>query len=129
MVGRLTLTQLTEVRALLSEHMNFKTYQKQAATTMTPAATDAGIVYLALGLNGEAGEVAEKVKKIVRDQGGELTDFDRTEIGKELGDVLWYLAMLAEELGVSLEEVAQGNINKLISRKERGVIHGSGDNR
>jgi len=109
--------------------MNFKTYQKQAATTMTPAATDAGIVYLALGLNGEAGEVAEKVKKIVRDQGGELTDFDRTEIGKELGDVLWYLAMLAEELGVSLEEVAQGNINKLISRKERGVIHGSGDNR
>lgn len=96
---------------------------------MTPAAADAGIVYLALGLNGESGEVAEKVKKIVRDQAGKLTDFDRVEIGKELGDVLWYLAMLAEELGISLEEVAQGNIDKLISRKERGVIHGSGDNR
>jgi NTP pyrophosphatase (non-canonical NTP hydrolase) len=75
-------------------------------------------------LTGEAGEVAEKVKKMVRD--GTL---DTEGLKKELGDVLWYLAALASDLGVTLEEVAAGNVTKLRSRAERGVIGGSGDNR
>lgn len=87
------------------------------------------MVYGVLGLNGEAGEVAEKFKKILRDKGGVLTQEDEDEILKEIGDVLWYAAALAAEMGYSLEEVAIRNLNKLNSRKERGVLNGSGDNR
>lgn len=85
--------------------------------------------YPALGLVGEAGEVAEKIKKIIRDQDGELTDMNREEIAKELGDVLWYIAILSDEMGVTLDKVAEMNIYKLTSRKKRGVLSGSGDNR
>jgi NTP pyrophosphatase (non-canonical NTP hydrolase) len=83
------------------------------------------IVYPTLGLVGEAGEVAEKVKKNLRGDG----TLDHKEVAKELGDVLWYVANLAADLGYTLEEVAQMNINKLENRHIRGVIRGSGDNR
>ena len=92
-----------------------------------------GVSYTALGLNGEAGEIAEKIKKLIRDGEGrsvdDLLDEKRFEIAKEIGDVLWYTAALCREVGVSLEEVAQINLDKLKSRQERGLISGSGDNR
>lgn len=86
------------------------------------------IIYPALGMTGEAGEVADKVKKVIRDYGS-FTDNIKREIVKEIGDVLWYCAILSNDLGYSLEEVGLMNIEKLKSRKERGVICGSGDNR
>lgn len=86
-------------------------------------------VYPTLGLVGEAGEVAEKVKKIFRDNNGELDAERKTVLEKELGDVLWYLAQLATELGLSLDDIAKNNIAKLQSRKERGMLHGDGDSR
>ena len=90
---------------------------------------EVGFVEKVLGLTGEAGETADKIKKILRDKEGEIKEEDRKEIVKELGDVLWYVAAIATYLGVSLEEVAEGNINKLESRLKRNLIHGEGDNR
>jgi len=87
------------------------------------------VLYPVLGLCGEAGEVAEKVKKVYRDKGGIITEDTKQELKKELGDVLWYISTIARDLDLTLEEVAQGNIEKLTSRKARGVIHGDGDNR
>jgi NTP pyrophosphatase (non-canonical NTP hydrolase) len=87
-----------------------------------------GISYASLGL-GESGEVQGKVKKIIRDSGGIITEDTKKEIGKEIGDILWYAAALCRELNLSLDEVAQQNIEKLFSRKERGVLTGNGDNR
>jgi NTP pyrophosphatase (non-canonical NTP hydrolase) len=86
-------------------------------------------VYPTLGLTGEAGEVAEKIKKVLRDKNGLIDKNTRRELKKELGDVLWYLANLATEIGLSLEEIARANLKKLASRKKRGKLHGSGDNR
>lgn len=86
------------------------------------------IVYPVLGMTGEAGEVAGKVKKVIRDYGS-FTDERKREIAKEIGDVLWYCAALSNDLGYSLEEVCLMNIEKVKSRKERGVIGGTGDNR
>lgn len=104
--------------------MDFKEYQELAETTaMYPES--AKLTYPLLGLNGEIGEVCEKVKKHIRD-GREL---DKDDLTKELGDVLWYLAITARDLGINLQDVAEVNIAKLKSRKERGVIQGSGDNR
>jgi NTP pyrophosphatase (non-canonical NTP hydrolase) len=103
--------------------MDFKEYQKKAVEfAIYPEAYK--VIYPTLGLCGEAGEVAEKVKKQVRDG-----NFNRHEVAKELGDVLWYLANLANDIGYSLSEVAAMNVDKLQSRKDRGVISGSGDNR
>ena len=87
------------------------------------------IIYPTLGLTGEAGEVADKIKKIMRDNGGIYTSENRLEIAKELGDVLWYVAILGRDIGYSLEEIADLNIEKLTSRKERNKLSGSGDNR
>ena len=84
-------------------------------------------MYPTLGLAGEAGEVAEKVKKIIRDNKN-IVD-EREDIAKELGDVLWYVAAVARDIGFKLEAIAEMNIEKLESRKERGVIQGNGDNR
>lgn len=84
--------------------------------------------YVALGL-GEAGEVQGKVKKVLRDDAGTLTEEKRALIVKELGDVLWYVARMAAEVGVSLEDVAEMNLDKLWDRKDRGVLVGSGDER
>lgn len=106
--------------------MNFKEYQERANAT---AIYDSkfSILYPTLGLTGEAGEVADKVKKIIRD--GKSVVNERVEIAKELGDVLWYLAAVSRDIGVSLDDVAQMNIEKLESRKERGTLQGNGDNR
>ena len=82
-----------------------------------------------LGLSGEAGEVAEKVKKVIRDKGGEFDDDTRLAICKELGDVLWYVAQIASELNLDLSNVAQGNLDKLADRAKRGKIKGNGDDR
>jgi NTP pyrophosphatase (non-canonical NTP hydrolase) len=116
--------------------MNMDDYQEKAATTdmlgdgsaMTDANNPAYVAKV-LGLAGEAGEVAEKYKKIIRDKKGVVSHTDKDEIAKELGDVLWYVAMLAAYLGVPLSQVADLNITKLSSRKQRGVQRGSGDNR
>jgi len=89
----------------------------------------AWLTYPALGLAGEAGEVAEHAKKTIRDDGGEVSDERRAAIAKELGDVLWYVAQLASELGLELEDIARENLEKLFSRQRRGVLSGSGDER
>ena len=109
--------------------MDFSEYQQLARSTAIYPNKGNNFTYPALGLCGEAGEVAEKCKKIIRDQGGEWTEDNRKDIEKECGDVLWYLANIAEEFCLSLEDIAETNINKLFSRKERGVLTGSGDNR
>jgi NTP pyrophosphatase (non-canonical NTP hydrolase) len=89
----------------------------------------AWLAYPALGLAGEAGEVAEHAKKAIRDDGGEVSAARREAIAKELGDVLWYVAQLASELGLDLDRLAEGNLEKLLSRQRRGVLSGSGDDR
>jgi len=86
-------------------------------------------LYCTLGLIGEAGEIAEKMKKIIRDKNCEVNEADEELLIKEDGDVLWYVGALGKELNASMETVALHNINKLESRKQRGVISGSGDNR
>ena len=103
-------------------------YQRAAASTAIYKAEHA-VIYPALGLAAEAGEVANKVKKIIRDDDGVLTEDKRYDIISELGDVLWYVANLASELKVDLNKVAKNNIHKLYDRKDRGVLKGSGDSR
>lgn len=109
--------------------MEFNEYQKSARATAVYSGAGKNFAYPALGLCGEAGEVAEKIKRIVRDGRDSITPGEVKEISKELGDVLWYVANLAAEVGLELEGVASENLEKLKSRKERGVLHGSGDNR
>lgn len=107
------------------------TYQQLAAQTANFG--DKGIVYPALGLAGEAGEAVDKIKKLWRNKdikyGKDYSEQERTELVKELGDVLWYLSAIAGELEVSLQEVAEANIDKLLDRKARNVIKSEGDNR
>ena len=108
--------------------MDFNEYQQAAAkTAIYPQRMS--VVYPTLGLAGETGEVAEKVKKTFRDNEGNFDDTRREAIAAELGDVLWYLAMTARDLGYTFDEIAQMNVAKLASRKERAALHGSGDNR
>jgi NTP pyrophosphatase (non-canonical NTP hydrolase) len=90
---------------------------------------EAWLAYPALGLAGEAGEVAEHAKKAIRDDGGVLSGERREAMAKELGDVLWYVAQLASELDLDLNQVAEANLQKLLSRQRRGVLSGSGDDR
>jgi NTP pyrophosphatase (non-canonical NTP hydrolase) len=90
---------------------------------------EAWLAYPALGLAGEAGEVAEHAKKAIRDDGGVVAEERREKLAKELGDVLWYVAQIASELGLDLDEIARANLEKLISRQQRGVLSGSGDDR
>ena len=106
-------------------------YQDKAVeTAIFPRDNNLDIIYPALKLAGEAGEVAEKVGKAIRD---DITKFQETacldDLAKELGDVLWYIAALADSIGYDLSEIAQMNLDKLNSRQERGVLKGSGDNR
>jgi NTP pyrophosphatase (non-canonical NTP hydrolase) len=110
--------------------MQFNDYQKQALTTAIhhPDPLMDQTIWV-LGITGEAGEVVEKWKKIIAYREGVLTDEDKLELKKELGDVLWYLALFAESLGLSLEEIAELNLEKLASRKARGTQRGAGDNR
>jgi NTP pyrophosphatase (non-canonical NTP hydrolase) len=110
--------------------VNFNEYQYKA--NQTAIYPDAGrgsltaLAYVSLGLAGEAGEIANKVKKLLRD--GDSPE-KRKALQKECGDVAWYLAQLCTELDTPLDYVAQQNIEKLSDRKERGVIQGNGDNR
>ncbi len=108
--------------------MTLNEYQQHALeTAIYPE--NRRILYPTLGLTGEAGEVADKVKKVIRDGHEEFSSEKRLEIVKEIGDVLWYCATLSRDLGYDLEQVAQMNIDKLRSRRERDLLHGSGDNR
>lgn len=107
--------------------MQLNEYQLQAHTTAGEECET--LQYLGLALCGEAGEVAEKIKKIIRDQNGKMYHTDVEAITLELGDVLWYLSVMATKLGVSLEKVAALNLDKINNRLEHGTLHGSGDNR
>ncbi len=111
------------------ELYHFDLYQDVAESTAVYPNKGDNLYYPALGLAGEAGEVCEKIKKIMRDQKGHFTEDNVEEISKELGDVLWYVAMLAVEFNIALSSVAEDNIAKLQDRMNRGVIKGSGDNR
>jgi len=103
-------------------------YQKVALTTAIYPREQA-IIYPTLGLTGEAGEVANKVKKIIRDGSNKNDDRMVSEIKSEIGDCLWYIAVLADDIGCKLSDIANLNLIKLANRKEKGTIHGSGDNR
>jgi NTP pyrophosphatase (non-canonical NTP hydrolase) len=111
--------------------MTFNNYQTNASrSAFYPRVfKNQGLYYTALGLVGEAGEIANKVKKIMRDNNGNLEELAKADIFDELGDVLWYCASLADELGVNLEDVAKVNLIKLEDRMNRGKIQGSGDKR
>lgn len=127
---------IVNIQSALSEHVTLEEpsiksdeYQRQAFEfAVYPdkgACSHTSLTYCALGLNGEAGEVAEKVKKYIRD-GGALP---RDALKRELGDILWYIAAMASELNLTLLDIAQENLAKLQSRKERDKLHGEGDNR
>ena len=109
--------------------MDFKTYRKQARLTAQYPNLGSNNIYPTLGLVGEAGEVAEKVKKVIRDKNGIYDEESKKGIKKELGDVLWYLTNLCHELNFNLEEVAIQNLEKLRLRAAKGKISGSGDDR
>ncbi len=109
----------------------FAEYERSAAHTAVypDIGRSRGVLYVTLGLCGEAGEVAEKVKKTLRDHDGRFNYERRLAIGRELGDVLWYVARMCSELGLTMAEVADLNVTKLDERAARGVIGGEGDNR
>lgn len=110
--------------------MTFDEYQKKALTTAAfhPDPLMDKTIWV-LGIAGESSEVAEKWKKIVAYREGKITDDDKAELSKELGDIIWYIALLAHTLDLSFEEIANANLKKLADRKKRGVIAGTGDNR
>lgn len=113
---------------MMENELTLNQYQQKAVRTKVYGSGDL-IIYPTLGLTNEAGEVGGKVKKVLRDNNGEFTDEWKQKIADECGDVLWYLAALAEDLGTTLGKIAENNIVKLESRRERGVIQGSGDER
>jgi NTP pyrophosphatase (non-canonical NTP hydrolase) len=108
--------------------MSFDIYQeKTGETAIYPP--EKALEYLTLGLCSEAGEVAGKLKKIIRDNNGIIDEDAAQKLSLEIGDVLWYVAQLATTLGLQLSEVAEDNLSKLASRKNKGTITGSGDYR
>lgn len=109
--------------------MNLNEYQALALRTARSKDKKDELFHLLLGLCGEAGEIAEKSKKIIRDHDSDFSKFDTDDLTKELGDVLWHVAVLADYFDIKLDTVGAVNIEKLASRLERGVIGGSGDNR
>lgn len=109
--------------------MNLSDYQHLSRRTAQYPSIGHAVIYPALGLTNEAGEVAGKIKKIFRDKAGVIGEADREALKAELGDVLWYLAQVCTELDLSLEDVAQHNLDKLASRQARGAIGGEGDER
>jgi NTP pyrophosphatase (non-canonical NTP hydrolase) len=108
--------------------MEFNEYQAKAKETAIYPERYA-LLYPVVGLAGEAGEVANKVQKLMRDKGMVLDDADRKSVASELGDVVWYVSAIASDLGYDLEDIVQMNLEKLKSRMERGKIGGAGDNR
>jgi len=109
--------------------MNFNDYQIKSRKTAKYPAIGHAVIYPTLGLVNEAGEVAGKIKKVFRDKDGEINPETRDALKAELGDVLWYMAQVATELNLSLDDIAEANIAKLMDRLERGKIKGDGDNR
>lgn len=109
--------------------MNFNDYQFKSRTTAKYPIIGHPVIYPTLGLVNEAGEVAGKIKKVFRDKDGQISAETREALKAELGDVLWYLAQVATELDLSLDEIAEYNIAKLMDRLERGKIRGDGDHR
>lgn len=109
--------------------MDFKEYQEKAWQTAIYPNKGNNFIYPTLGLAGESGEVCEKIKKVIRDDNGIISEEKKLLIKKEISDVLWYCAALSTELGFDLGNIAEENIKKLFDRKERNQLHGSGDNR
>jgi NTP pyrophosphatase (non-canonical NTP hydrolase) len=109
--------------------VRFNDYQLESRSTARYPDAGRNLIYPTLGLTGEAGEVSDKVKKLIRDRGGVVDEQFTDDVALELGDVLWYVAQLATELGLSLEDVAEANLRKLKSRSERGTLQGDGDHR
>jgi len=109
--------------------MDFNEYQQKSRKTALYPAIGHPVIYPTLGLVNEAGEVAGKIKKVFRDKDGQISADTRQALKAELGDVLWYLAQVSTELGLTLDEVAEANISKLYDRLERGKISGDGDTR
>ena len=108
--------------------MTLNEYQEKALSTAIYS-DNYKIIYPTLGLTGEAGEVSDKVKKVLRDKDGNFDEETNKQIALELGDVMWYCATLANDLGYTLDDICQMNYDKLQSRKNRDMIHGNGDNR
>ena len=109
--------------------MTFDEYQKLALRTARPKTEFNELFHLVLGLVGEAGEISEKFKKLVRDNNTDLDKLDLDDMAKELGDVLWYVSTLADFLDLNLDDIAVKNIAKLADRQKRDTLKGSGDNR
>ena len=109
--------------------MDFNTYQNKARLTAQYPNLGSNYIYPTLGLVGEAGEVAEKVKKVIRDKKGVFDDESKKGLKKELGDVLWYISNLCTEFNFSMDDIALQNLEKLKLRAAKGKISGSGDNR
>lgn len=123
-----------DVRFPGAKPFTFDEYQKRTKdTAIYPSGSDwdpiIPILYTALGLSGEVGECCDKIKKILRDDRGFVTEEKVKILSKELGDVCWYLSQLCTELGLSMSDVAQQNLDKLAKRKEKGTLQGSGDDR
>jgi NTP pyrophosphatase (non-canonical NTP hydrolase) len=110
--------------------MDFKEYQDKAKEfAQYPQEINSPLAYLGLGLSGECGELNDKIKKLFRDKAGVMDGDDKYSLALEISDICWYLSELSRQLGYSLENIAEININKLTSRKERGKLGGSGDYR
>jgi len=109
--------------------MDFSDYQTRSRATAQYPSIGHPVIYPVLGLANEAGEVAGKVKKIFRDKGGAIGNAEKEALKAELGDVLWYIAQVCTELGISMDEVAEANLAKLLDRQQRGKIRGDGDDR
>jgi len=109
--------------------MTIEEYQKLSRETAVYPGAGKNFIYPTLGLAGETGETVEIIKKVMRDSNGQISAEAKTALINELGDILWYMAQLATETGLSLDNIAQTNIEKLRSRKERGVLHGQGNDR
>ena len=123
------LFPLLLLRLSTKYNMDFNEYQKRSRKTAIYPQKGKNFIYPVLGLLGESGEVAEKIKRVIRDKKGVLDKKTKREIKKELGDVLWYLCQIATELNLSFDEIAMDNLKKLESRKRRNKLSGEGDNR